>query len=122
LAGGRELPDRRDYQPGFWGGSITGTPTCGAADDVALCLNRYHDPGCDGAPGPEITEALQPVMRAVAAQPLLDARGQAWETTLSGWLEAATGARQLAVSGERGPLNWSDHAQQNAWLFTRDRS
>lgn len=75
-------------------------PTCGTADDLGYCMERFHAPGCGSAASPDITEALRPQLEQLVMRPYLGEDGQPWldqeygsPMTLTDHLEAASGIR-----------------------------
>jgi hypothetical protein len=89
--------------PGY--GTVTGEPTCGVADDLGYCMERFHSPGCGSAATPDITEALRPELEMRAMRPHLGEDGQPWldrqfgaPMTLTDHIEAASGIRLGDVS------------------------
>lgn len=81
-------------------GGTTGMATCGTADDLGYCRERFHAPGCGSAATPDITEALRPQLADIALRPHIGADGQVTfdrrfgsPMTLTDHIEAATGQR-----------------------------
>jgi hypothetical protein len=79
--------------------------TCGTADDLGYCRERFHQPGCGSAATPDITEALRPELELAAMRPFAGANGRAWldqqygsPMSLTDHIEAATGQRLADAS------------------------
>ena len=62
--------------PGY--GTTTGEPTCGPADDLGYCMERYPRPRLRPAATPDITEALRPELEQLAHRPYLGEDGEPW--------------------------------------------
>ena len=76
--------------------------TCGPADDMGYCRERFHAPGCGSAATPDVIEGLRAdgVFQRKAMSPLADARGLVWRDqqhdspmTATNHIEAASGVR-----------------------------
>lgn len=104
LAEHRWRQDHADYD-----GAVTGGEICGHVDDLGRCGARYHSPGCSGLADAAIGTALAEsgAYARISGQPVTDAAGTTWDTTMGGWLEASTGMRQ-AQSG------WADSRRELA--------
>ena len=86
-------------------GTVTGEQTCGVADDLGYCMERFHAPGCGSLADPEAAGALRPVMERTAHRPYMDESGQVWydqqfgsAMSLVDHVEASTGIRLGDVS------------------------
>ena len=59
-------------------GGTTGMETCGTADDLGYCMERFHAPGCGSAATPDIVEGLREQMELTAMRPWAGEDGLVW--------------------------------------------